>query len=267
MVTFLGLAVASAGRATIRGRTLHLQRHWPRLRMRDDEAPIPRWRELDPALAEDSTRRWIESVVVGKNLCPFAKTVRGATRVVTTDFAPDEQGELLQLIGAELTRLAATDRQLPATTFLLLTHEGFHAFDTYMEEVALDAQDLACDLTDSAIQVVHFHPHARWGASDSRDAADYSTRSPVPMLHLLRDNDVVQAEAEWVRIHGGSEELAPDIQETNAAMLRGIGVEAAHSLWEHAIEKARIAEAERSRLAAVSDGAVEETSNESDAAR
>ncbi|KAG8469582.1 hypothetical protein KFE25_006037 [Diacronema lutheri] len=212
--------------------------------MGDTEAPIPRWRELDPGLAEGATRLWIESVVVGKGLCPFAHTVRGApTRVVTTDYAPGERRELLELIGAEVERLAATDSQTPATTLVLLTHEAFGVFDTYMEEAAIEAQDVACQLTDGAIQVVQFHPHARWGAL--KEAADYSTRSPVPMLHLLRDSDVVQAERDWVRAHG-SEERAPDIQQTNAAMLRGMGLDAAHGMWERSLEAARRAESERS---------------------
>jgi len=206
------------------------------------EAGAPRWRAIDPALAEAATRQWIESVVIGQNLCPFASKVRGEpSRVLVTDLqAGEPTNELMALVGDELGRLAGSNRRLPATTFILLRHESFADFDAYME-VALDAQDLGAELVGEAVQVVLFHPRAQWGDTDAADAADYSTRSPLPMLHLLRGSDVQAAEVDWVRIHG-SEEAAPDIQATNAALLRGMGAEAAHAMLEASFQQARAAE-------------------------
>ena len=34
-----------------------------------------------------------------------------------------------------------------------------------------------------------FHPAAQYG-DDARDAAEYATRAPLPIIHLLRDADV-----------------------------------------------------------------------------
>ena len=56
------------------------------------------------------------------------------------------------------------------------------------------------------------------------DAFDFSTRSPVPMLHLLRQADVDAGEEQWFS-QGGL-----PIQERNAAYLRGIGYEQAAAL-------------------------------------
>lgn len=192
------------------------------------EAPLS---ASDDAL-ERWTRRWIDVVVTGKNLCPFSAPVRGTpSRVVVTRDAPGSP-QLAGAIHAELLALHATDRARPATTFVLLAHAELASFEAYMEAVAPLAQSLASELTDGAIQVVLFHPHAAWGDGDEslRDAADFSTRSPVPMLHLLRDSDVVGAEAAWVRQHADAAEV-PDIQQANAAWLRGIGYEEAERLW------------------------------------
>jgi hypothetical protein len=203
---------------------------------------VSRWRdglasdESEADAADAATRRWIDSVVIGKNLCPFARHVRGSySHMVPTALAPDETDELLGLVGAELQALAASDRRLPATSLVLLTHEGFSDFEIYMQAIALPAQELADELVGSSVQVVLFHPHAHWGDADVADPADYSTRSPLPMLHLLRDSDVVAAEIDWVRQHGGAEADAPDIQQTNAALLRGMGLQAAREMWERAV--------------------------------
>ena len=89
------------------------------------------------------------------------------------------------------------------------------------------------------IQVVPFHPEAEYASDDEDseeesasqqeegarppshgpggDAAEYVTRSPVPLLHLLRTSDVERAEKSW---------SGPDIPEANASRLRGMGAPA-----------------------------------------
>jgi len=62
---------------------------------------------------------------------------------------------------------------------------------------------------------VPFHPEAVFSDAPGADAADYATRSPFPMLHLLRDQDVSRAETSWQGAH---------IPSANADRLRGAGV-------------------------------------------
>ena len=65
------------------------------------------------------------------------------------------------------------------------------------------------------VQVVPFHPAATYSEAPGLDAADFATRSPVPLLHLLRQSDVEAAEA----AHPDSGGIATQ----NAARLRGEG--------------------------------------------
>lgn len=67
-----------------------------------------------------------------------------------------------------------------------------------------------------AVQLVPFHPDALYSETE-RDAAEFATRSPLPIIHLLRYADIRRAEAEW---EGG------DIASANADRLRGLGVAA-----------------------------------------
>jgi hypothetical protein len=50
------------------------------------------------------------------------------------------------------------------------------------------------------------------------DPADYTGRSPHPVLHLLRQSDVDAADDLWEKTHPGD-----DIRRRNAAALRGMG--------------------------------------------
>jgi len=195
------------------------------------------WLELADTELEIVTRVWIDTVVVGLNLCPFAQKVRGdPSRVVIarteSDCAP------LDMVRGEVERLARLDPDEPATTFILLPDEAIADFDEYMERIARPAEELADQASGGSVQVVFFHPRASWGDAAESDAAQYTTRSPVPMLHLLRSRDIERAEDAWVAQHEHARGGIPDIQAVNAAYLRGIGTARARALWEESFAKA-----------------------------
>eukprot|EP00316_Scyphosphaera_apsteinii_P017539 CAMPEP_0119318930 /NCGR_PEP_ID=MMETSP1333-20130426/48027_1 /TAXON_ID=418940 /ORGANISM="Scyphosphaera apsteinii, Strain RCC1455" /LENGTH=200 /DNA_ID=CAMNT_0007325243 /DNA_START=358 /DNA_END=960 /DNA_ORIENTATION=- len=163
---------------------------------------------------------WVDKMVIGHNLCPFAASVRGAIRTVVCHGSVMDVREVLK---RELERLLTVSPEQKATTLLLLVGDVFCQFDKLMEFVP-EAQDLAdaLALPSQLIQVLPFHPEASY-SEQGRDASDFSTRSPFPMLHLLRDSDIVEAERTWAERYAGE---PPSIQERNAAYLRGLG-------WEH----------------------------------
>src|SRR5579885_2612909 len=65
------------------------------------------------------TRRWIASIVIGLNLCPFAQRVFREDRIryVVTDAR--DQTELLQVLSGELQRLVAIPREDVETVLLI----------------------------------------------------------------------------------------------------------------------------------------------------
>src|SRR5204863_381478 len=81
-------------------------------------------REGNPGVSDvvEATRRWISSVVVGLNLCPFARRVfdAGLIRFVVSDATDD--ANLLEDLERELNALAAVPRSAIETT--LLIHPG-----------------------------------------------------------------------------------------------------------------------------------------------
>ena len=140
------------------------------------------------------TRQWIETVVVGMNFCPFAKremrhnTVRF---IVSSDL--DIESVLLQLID-ECTHLDVDDG---TQTTLLILPEGFADFDDYLDLAGL-AEDLLADRGyEGVYQVASFHPDYRFADADADDPANYTNRSPYPMLHLLREDELEAAIASY----------------------------------------------------------------------
>jgi hypothetical protein len=85
------------------------------------------------ALAE--TRAWVERVVIGLNLCPFAKAPqnKGQVRYVLSD-ATDPEALLATLV-AELERLAETPAERIETTLLVHPHvlEDFDDYNDFLD--------------------------------------------------------------------------------------------------------------------------------------
>ncbi len=137
----------------------------------------------------DHTRRWIESVVIGLNLCPFARRVFQADRIryIVAD-AQDEQG-LLEAFADELGTLASTPISNVETTLLIHPHvlANFLDYNDFLDS----AQRLVNDLgLEGTIQVAGFHPDYQFADTKPDAVENYTNRSPYPMLHLLREQSI-----------------------------------------------------------------------------
>lgn len=166
---------------------------------------------VDPLAA---TRQWVETFVVARNVCPFAgrEVARDTIRYVILD-AGDWEQALLTLV-AECERLDET----PAieTTLLVLT-PGLEAFDDYLDFLEVAEALLADQGYEGTYQLASFHPEYRFADAEPEDPANFTNRSPFPMLHLLREAGLEQALSHY-----------PDpeaIPERNIAALREVGHE------------------------------------------
>ena len=161
-----------------------------------------------------ATRHWIETLVVGLGLCPFASAVlaRDLARLVVVD-AVDTVEALQRLADAATGLVEGEERD--ATTLLVLS-DGFGDFDAYLDLLAL-AEALLEELGhEGALQIASFHPDYRFAGEAEGDAANCSNRSPYPMLQLLQEASVERA----VDAHPDPEGIPARNMET----LRRIGV-------------------------------------------
>ncbi|WP_404296417.1 DUF1415 domain-containing protein [Halomonas sp.] len=159
-----------------------------------------------------ATRAWVETFVVAHNVCPFAgrEVARDTIRYVTVD-ATDWERALLALV-AECERLDETPTI--ETTLLVLT-EGLEEFDDYLDFLAIAEALLAQQGFEGTYQLASFHPDYCFEGAEQNDAANFTNRSPFPMLHLLREAGLEEALEQYPNPEA--------IPERNVAAMRELG--------------------------------------------
>ena len=133
------------------------------------------------------TRRvlqWVEDIVVGLNLCPFAKRELGSDRIRVAVSSATELEEILADLEAELERLGVEDT---IETTLLVLSEGLPDFRDFNQFLDLADGLLQQMKLTGVYQLAHFHPDYQFADTAPGDAENYTNRSPYPILHLLRE--------------------------------------------------------------------------------
>jgi uncharacterized protein len=138
------------------------------------------------------TQRWLERIVIGLNLCPFAKAVvaKRQVRYVLSDATTPEA--LLETLGEELLHLRDTPAIEVDTTLIVHPHvlEDFLDYNDFLD----DADGLVEELElDGILQVASFHPRYQFAGTDPDDIGNHTNRAPWPTLHLLREDSVSRA--------------------------------------------------------------------------
>jgi hypothetical protein len=173
-------------------------------------------RIMDQPAIIDRTRRWISELVIGLNLCPFARRVFDADtiRYLVTD--AEDEAQLLKDLTDELKTLASAPIARVETT-LLIHPRVLGNFLDYND--FLDVADrLIADLgLEGIIQIASFHPDYQFADTDADAAENYTNRSPYPMLHLLREESISAV--------GDNPDELLEIPRRNIETLRALGRE------------------------------------------
>jgi hypothetical protein len=167
---------------------------------------------LDHENTIEAVKRWVDSVVIELNLCPFARRelVRNRVRFCVTEAQTEAQ--LLAALQVELELLTADD----SVETTLLIHPGvlqdFYDYNQFLDS----ADELLLQLElDGIYQVASFHPDYQFADTDPDDVENYTNRSPYPLLHLIREASLTRAIDSY-----------PDsdlIPERNIALLKSMG--------------------------------------------
>lgn len=136
------------------------------------------------------TKHWIKSVVIDCNFCPFAARVYQQQSIHYTIGKGLAAKDALPLVKAELEWL---DANASTETSFVIFQDSFEDFDDYLGLVKKAGRLLAKEGYEGVYQIASFHPHYCFNGSDEDDAANYTNRSPYPMLHLLREDSLENA--------------------------------------------------------------------------
>ena len=174
-------------------------------------------------------RRWVEELVVGLNLCPFAgrELVRNRVRFVVTDATTEEQ-----LLAALETELALLNDDAAVETTLLIHPSVLQDFFDYNQFLDTAERLLVQTDLEGVYQIASFHPDYQFAGTAAGDAENFTNRSPYPLLHILREASLARSIAAY-----------PDVEQIparNIEQMRSLGREKLQSLIQGCSEKASI---------------------------
>ena len=162
------------------------------------------------------TRRWISSMVIELNLCPFAGRVFQADTIRYVVTLAEDAKALLNDLASELKALSSASNERIETT-LLIHPRALANFLDYNDFLG-DGDQLVEDLgLRGIVQIASFHPDYQFAGTDAGAVENYTNRSPYPMLHLLREESITAVAAD-------ANELL-EIPRRNKATLRRLGKE------------------------------------------
>ncbi|EEZ87133.1 DUF1415 domain-containing protein [Vibrio harveyi] len=168
--------------------------------------------------------QWLNDVVIGLNLCPFAaKPQRNKQIKIFVSEASQEEG-LLEDILLQLIELSNTEPEKLETTLVVVPNmlQDFWDYNFFIDwvEGLIKQQDW-----EGIFQVATFHPDYCFGGAEPEDDENLTNRSPYPVFHLIREESM-----EKVLKHYPDPESIPD---TNIARVSALSEEERKKLFPY----------------------------------
>lgn len=136
------------------------------------------------------TRRWLENMVIGLGLCPFAGKAYMDKQVgfKAIGYTPEALTEALNE-GIKWIM----DPAEPISTQLIVISQGLESFHDYLDIYYGIEEELKESGLSEEIQLANFHPEYQFSGIEKDEVENYTNRSPYPVFHLLKVDDVAQA--------------------------------------------------------------------------
>ena len=164
----------------------------------------------------DKTKSWIQTFVIGLNICPFASLPFREDKIRYRLEESERPEKLVETLMEELDFLQKNKNEEIETSILIHPNvlSGFLDYNDFLSiaEAVLEEMNL-----EGVIQIASFHPDYQFAGEGKNVPSNYVTRSPFPMLHLLRESSVTRA----VEIHPNTEQIPFD----NIQKLNDLGLE------------------------------------------
>lgn len=177
-----------------------------------------------PEQVEQAVQQWLNDVVIGLNLCPFAaKPQRNKQIKIFVSEATVEEA-LLEDILTQLMELASTEPEELETTLVAVPNmlQDFFDYNLFIDwvEALIRQQDW-----EGTFQLATFHPDYCFGGAEPEDDENLTNRSPYPVFHLIREESM-----EKVLKHYPNPEAIPD---TNIACVESLSAEERRKLFPY----------------------------------
>jgi len=162
------------------------------------------------------TKSWIQTFVIGLNVCPFASHPFREDKIRYRVEESESAEKLVETLIEELNFLQKNNSTTVETSILIHPNvlTDFLDYNDFLSvaEAVLAEMNLAGE-----IQIASFHPDYQFAGEGKNVPSNYVTRSPFPMLHLLRESSVAKA----IELHPNTEQIPFD----NIKKLNELGLE------------------------------------------
>ncbi len=172
------------------------------------------------------TKNWLDEIVIGLELCPFADKV---VKNNSIDYTVVDNDDLEQHLHSLADGFKKLDEQTEIETSLIIFPNAYKKFEDYLELLLLSNLLLEDLNYIGTYQLASFHPDYRFDETEEDDASNFSNRSPYPMLHILRESSVELAIMHYENID--------DVPEQNIQKLKKIGFEKMQSTLQNILSK------------------------------
>ncbi|MFM2657154.1 DUF1415 domain-containing protein [Vibrio owensii] len=168
--------------------------------------------------------QWLNDVVIGLNLCPFAAKPQRNKQIKIFVSEASQEEALLEDILLQLIELSNTEPEKLETTLVVVPNmlQDFWDYNFFIDwvEGLIKQQDW-----EGIFQVATFHPDYCFGGAEPEDDENLTNRSPYPVFHLIREESM-----EKVLKHYPDPESIPD---TNIARVSALSEEERKKLFPY----------------------------------
>ncbi|WP_447400152.1 DUF1415 domain-containing protein [Vibrio harveyi] len=172
----------------------------------------------------EQVNQWLNDVVIGLNLCPFAAKPQRNKQIKIFVSEASQEEALLEDILLQLIELSNTEPEKLETTLVVVPNmlQDFWDYNFFIDwvEGLIKQQDW-----EGIFQVATFHPDYCFGGAEPEDDENLTNRSPYPVFHLIREESM-----EKVLKHYPDPESIPD---TNIARVSALSEEERKKLFPY----------------------------------
>lgn len=172
----------------------------------------------------EQVNQWLNDVVIGLNLCPFAAKPQRNKQIKIFVSEASQEEALLEDILLQLIELSNTEPEKLETTLVVVPNmlKDFWDYNFFIDwvEGLIKQQEW-----EGIFQVATFHPDYCFGGAEPEDDENLTNRSPYPVFHLIREESM-----EKVLKHYPDPESIPD---TNIARVSALSEEERQKLFPY----------------------------------
>jgi hypothetical protein len=136
---------------------------------------------------EQQTRQWLQDVVIGLQLCSFAKAPFQKEQIRFVVSQANNEEELIEELINECHHLDADSK---TETTLIICANLLNDFFDFCQLLNWADSTLKSNQWKGVYKLANFHPQYQFAGCKYDDPQNLTNRAPFPILHLLREDSL-----------------------------------------------------------------------------